>query len=505
MSIIDAILQDASDAGDMGFSKRAYTFNVVDEWLKGELTGELAVRSYWMRKEDFSRPQRQGDEQAKKLLSSSGFDVFLLVVNADALGLDDKAVSYAASRKLAARTIVVIRSTQRPTSTASVTVRAIVGDPADSLVTELRALPDMAHAMFQPFRAAPPVQPNLVNAPSARFKTTAAPDGPTNTILFGPPGTGKTWGTRRLAVSICGPMGIGPAEIFDRYVELVEAERVWFVTFHPSFAYEDFVEGIRPEVRADGQLEYAPTSGVFKRACEVARQAPNQPFVFIIDEINRANVARTFGELITLLEPDKREGGADQRSTVLPYTRVRFTIPANLHLIGTMNTADRSIATLDLALRRRFEFREVAPDVAIVEEAVGVVDGIDVAAVMRLLNRRIEFLLDRDHLIGHAYFLSVDSLEGLGEVLRDRIVPLVREYFHDDWTRVAAVLGCAFDEAGETANSHPIVRAHQVTSEDLFGPDFGDHEVRVVARLSEGFASAQGESFRPFIEGLLGG
>lgn len=166
-----------------------------------------------------------------------------------------------------------------------------------------------------------------------------------------------------------------------------------------------------------------------------------RPYVLIIDEINRGNISRIFGELITLIEPSKRSGQAESLEIVLPYSKQRFSVPSNLHLIGTMNTADRSLTGLDVALRRRFEFIEMPPRPESLRRIV--VGSIRVEATLAAMNRRIEALLDREHRIGHAYFLPLSdapTLEHLGRIFRTRVLPLLQEYFFEDWHRIRLVL-----------------------------------------------------------------
>ena len=257
-----------------------------------------------------------------------------------------------------------------------------------------------------------------------------------NIILYGPPGTGKTYATKERCVSICDDFS--DDNVSDRYEELVEEGRVEFVTFHQSYGYEEFVEGLRPRA-GDGTAGFALVAedGVLKRIAERARGAHGTPHVLVIDEINRANVSKVMGELVTLLEEDKREDAPNEIGVTLPHSRERFTLPPNLHILGTMNTADRSIALLDTALRRRFTFEELAPD----PDKLSNVDGVDLPKVLRAINERLEWLLDRDHLIGHAWFMSASDREGLDRIMRNKIIPLIAEYFYDDWTKVQAVLG----------------------------------------------------------------
>jgi 5-methylcytosine-specific restriction protein B len=220
---------------------------------------------------------------------------------------------------------------------------------------------------------------------------------------------------------------------------------VEFVTFHQSFAYEEFIEGLKPEITDGGGLSYTVRAGVFKDIANRAEIAWRKhrdaapKYLLIIDEINRANIAKVFGELITLIEDDKRLGKTHRLEVQLPYSGQKFGVPPNLYIIGTMNTADRSIALLDLALRRRFSFVEVMPDSSLLE----VVAGVNLGRVLTRLNQRIEFLLDRDHRIGHSYFM-VQNIADLHFAWFRRVLPLLQEYFYNDSERLYALLGDGF-------------------------------------------------------------
>jgi 5-methylcytosine-specific restriction protein B len=176
-----------------------------------------------------------------------------------------------------------------------------------------------------------------------------------------------------------------------------------------------------------------------------AKNEENRNHVLIIDEINRGNLSRIFGELITLIEEDKRKGGEDQRTVTLPYSKKPFTVPSNLYILGTMNTADKSLAQVDLALRRRFEFVELLPKPELLADVT--VFGIKVSDILDVINQRIEVLLDRDHMIGHSHFFTLKKLdkqaereEKIGAIFKKRIIPLLQEYFFSDWERISWVL-----------------------------------------------------------------
>jgi hypothetical protein len=254
------------------------------------------------------------------------------------------------------------------------------------------------------------------------------------------------------------------------------------VTFHQAYGYEDFIEGIRPRVEsaADedaGSLSYVLEDGSFMKAARAALRLAGyegslhdlcnltweerekrfrgaRRYALFIDEINRGNVARIFGELITLLEDDKRLGRENEVIVQLPYSKKRFGVPPNLHVIGTMNTADRSIEALDTALRRRFDFRELAPRPDLLD--FDFEGDIELDEMLRAINRRIEKLYDRDHCIGHAYLYALrrePTLEGLKRVFRNRILPLLQEYFYGDWGKIGLVLGKDFVRKRDAAMS----------------------------------------------------
>lgn len=256
---------------------------------------------------------------------------------------------------------------------------------------------------------------------------------PLNTIYYGPPGTGKTWKLRQLA------------EQFGK-------ERCDFVTFHQSYSYEDFVEGIKPKMGEGGQLEYEIKKGLFREIVERANADSKSRYAIFIDEISRGNVASIFGELIALIEEDKRLGAENELKMKLPYSRVAFGVPQNLHIIGAMNTADRSVEALDAALRRRFAFDEMAPDSSKINRPPGL--AVDLRRLLDTINGRIECLLDKDHRIGHSYFMGLASAEKpfqeLQKVFAMKVLPLLEEHFYHDPAKIGMVLGPRFVKARET-------------------------------------------------------
>lgn len=394
-----------------------------------------------------------------------------------------------------------------------------------------------------------------------------------NQILFGPPGTGKTYQTISTALSIIDPEFFRTNEknreaLVAKFKELTISNwtetsgQIAFCTFHQSFTYEDFVEGIKPKVVDDKDIIYEVQKGVFKALCDRARTATNdtsdfdtvisklqnhilengvvtlqtnrgnkfdvnytgqttfrikphestqenpqypaaidnirmlyegapltdvynpsyvkgilehlfeeyglskfeevkdndKPYVIIIDEINRGNVAAIFGELITLIEVDKRAGGKEELSVILPYSKKEFKVPNNVHIIGTMNTADRSVEALDSALRRRFSFKEIMPKYDVIQNHLKEKNNwnnLEIHSILEKINKRITRLVDRDHQIGHSYFLKFTdrSNQGITQKLKsifsENIIPLLQEYFFNDFNKIGLVLGRDFLKAVE--------------------------------------------------------
>lgn len=268
-----------------------------------------------------------------------------------------------------------------------------------------------------------------------------------NMILYGPPGTGKTFAMQ---------------EEFSKYPE----DNRSIITFHQSYSYEEFIIGLKAKTTEDNRIEYSYEKGVFYNACERAavlagysslaeccsdtKESRNakfaaiagdtsRQFLFCIDEINRANISAVFGDLISLIEENKRLGAQNEMIVRLPYTQELFGVPANLRLLGTMNTADRSIQILDTALRRRFQFKEYLPDYDVLRNEKA-------KTILQAINDRIRALLGQDRQIGHSYFYDIeasaaDESTRILKALANKIIPLLQEYFYNDVEKIRFVLG----------------------------------------------------------------
>ena len=290
---------------------------------------------------------------------------------------------------------------------------------------------------------------------------------PLNLILYGPPGTGKTYALKKHYMPHFTDSQSGSEEPQER-------KRYRFITFHQSFAYEDFIEGIKPVLNTDStdSIQYNVEPGVFYSICKEAENDPAHDYALFIDEINRGNISKIFGELITLIEADKRKGADNEIQTVLPYSKKRFAVPPNLYIIGTMNTADRSIALIDTALRRRFDFEEIVPDPA---QIANTIKDVDLQQMLEIMNKRIAYLFDRDHRIGHSYLMRAKSLPELCSVFAREIIPLLQEYFYNDWEKIRWVLGDNqikkdnYDEPG----ARPFLQEKSgFNAKTLFGSNF---------------------------------
>jgi len=290
-------------------------------------------------------------------------------------------------------------------------------------------------------------------------------------ILYGPPGTGKTHhaeaATRELAARAWYARAFEALSAAER-AALLDGGAVETCCFHPAYGYEDFLEGYRPR-GANGAVSFELRDGVFKRLCQRAAGAPTKPFYLIIDEINRGDIPRIFGELLLVLERGRRGS-----PVTLPLSGARFAVPPNVFVIGTMNTADRSIALLDTALRRRFGFVELMPDASVLKNVV--IQGIPLAPWLDALNERIVKHAGRDARnlqVGHSYLLHgprpITELAQLAQALRDDIVPLLEEYCYEDYAALERILGPTL-----------VNRARQRIDDALFTPARADDLVRAL-------------------------
>lgn len=244
-------------------------------------------------------------------------------------------------------------------------------------------------------------------------------------------------------------------ELLSLYAELKQGpksaeaiQRFAVVTFHQSYGYEEFIEGIRARSDESGNISYPIEPGIFMRLCQRANADPAHRYAIFIDEINRGNISKIFGELISLIEVDKRAGMSNAMSLQLSYSGDHFSVPANVDIIGAMNTADRSLALMDTALRRRFDFVEMMPDLSLLSGSK--VKGIELEPLLEKLNSRIEALYDREHTLGHAFFMPVKNALDAGDdeaafkqlkiAFQKKIIPLLQEYFFDDWNKIRLVL-----------------------------------------------------------------
>ncbi|MFT2017378.1 AAA family ATPase [Streptomyces sp. 796.1] len=331
-------------------------------------------------------------------------------------------------------------------------------------------------------------------------------------VVQGPPGTGKTRLALSVALALAGQgtlIDAAPQERAAALAELAavpaeaEAARLTMVTFHPSYGYEDFIEGFKPDPAADGAgLNLQLKDGLFRRVCEAAAAAPGETFLVIVDEINRGDLPRILGELITLLELDKR--GAV--SITLPTSGRQQTVPPNVRIIGTMNSADRSVGHIDAAIRRRFAFYDLPPDLDVLD---GEVEGLSLADFLQGLNDRLDLVFGPDHLLGQAYLLAGDqpigTAEQLSHAFHHEIVPLVAEYCLGQPELLRRVLGPLVDDrTGRVVQTNPqdlpgvLAGAFAPTGRDFaptgedFPPDGGDF-----VAVGEGFPAAAGPAGDP--------
>lgn len=325
-----------------------------------------------------------------------------------------------------------------------------------------------------------------------------------NMILYGPPGTGKTFAMQ---------------EEFSKYQE----DNRSIVTFHQSYSYEEFIIGLKAKTAEDNRIEYRYEKGVFYNACERAavlagysslaeccsdtKESRNakfaaiagdtsRQFLFCIDEINRANISAVFGDLISLIEENKRLGAQNEMTVRLPYTLELFGVPANLRLLGTMNTADRSIQILDTALRRRFQFKEYLPDYNVLRND-------NAKKVLRVINGRIRALLGQDRQIGHSYFYDIEASAAdesirILKALANRIIPLLQEYFYNDVEKIRFVLG----EKDRIPDEHSFYIEDGDATAAFSRYDSDSEETSFYILNTEGIASASmsNESASAFID-----
>ncbi len=330
------------------------------------------------------------------------------------------------------------------------------------------------------FPTSPLLPPSRLTGIPARFQEILERKG--QMILYGPPGTGKTHWAEVAARELAARSYFSRS--FDQLTKVQQATllgnddgrgMVRMCSFHPAYGYEDFLEGFRPETM-NGNMQFTLRDGIFKKLCNDARRRPDQKFYLIIDEINRGDIPRIFGELLSVIEKSKRG-----KSILLPLTGTTFRVPDNVYVIGTMNTADRSIALLDTALRRRFGFIELMPDSTVLGDAV--VESIPLGPWLSALNERICAYVGRDARnlqIGHSYLLEnghpIGDFLTFARVLQDDILPLLEEYCYEDYSRLEKILGASLvdgqkqryrHELFETANRDKLVQALLAPSPEI--------------------------------------
>ena len=261
-------------------------------------------------------------------------------------------------------------------------------------------------------------------------------------------------------------------ESFDRYTypklrakfledaKFKEMEEWFILETEYQFSSKSAASSIVLGRQSNGESEWKE---IFEISNYKDKHTVNKNYVLIIDEVNRGNISKMFGELITLIDDSKRAGNPEGMALTLPYSRDKFSVPNNLYIIGTMNTADRSIALMDTALRRRFEFVEMMPKYDRLSDNV---DGVNLQKLLEVINQRIEYLYDRDHIIGHAYFISVKKLTELNHAFANKIIPLLQEYFYDDWEKIRLVLA---DNQTDNENYQFIKSTKNSANNKLFG------------------------------------